>query len=72
MQKKEITMQNKLLAPVTGVNKGIGLQMAKDLARHGFTVGESQAICTRPRMPVIRTTPEQMREEFVRATQPAV
>ncbi len=31
-------MQNKLVALVTGANKGIGLQIAKDLAVHGFTV----------------------------------
>jgi NAD(P)-dependent dehydrogenase (short-subunit alcohol dehydrogenase family) len=34
-------MQNKPVAPValvTGANKGIGLQIAKDLAGHGFTV----------------------------------
>ena len=34
----EITMHNKPVALVTGANKGIGLQMAKDLAAHGFTV----------------------------------
>jgi NAD(P)-dependent dehydrogenase (short-subunit alcohol dehydrogenase family) len=38
MQKKEITMQEKPVALVTGANKGIGLQIAKDLAGHGFTV----------------------------------
>lgn len=31
-------MQNKRVALVTGANKGIGLQIAKDLAGHGFTV----------------------------------
>ena len=32
------TMQNKPVALVTGANKGIGLQIAKDLAEHGFIV----------------------------------
>jgi NAD(P)-dependent dehydrogenase (short-subunit alcohol dehydrogenase family) len=31
-------MQDKPAALVTGANKGIGLQIAKDLAAHGFTV----------------------------------
>jgi NAD(P)-dependent dehydrogenase (short-subunit alcohol dehydrogenase family) len=31
-------MQNKSLALITGANQGIGLQIAKDLAAHGFTV----------------------------------
>ncbi|WP_342416098.1 SDR family oxidoreductase [Paenibacillus sp. FSL R10-2782] len=31
-------MQDKPVALVTGANKGIGLQIAKDLAVHGFTV----------------------------------
>ena len=36
--KKEITMQDRPVALVTGANKGIGLQIAKDLAARGFTV----------------------------------
>jgi len=31
-------MQNKPVALVTGANQGIGLQIAKDLVAHGFTV----------------------------------
>jgi NAD(P)-dependent dehydrogenase (short-subunit alcohol dehydrogenase family) len=31
-------MQDRPVALVTGANKGIGLQIAKDLAVHGFTV----------------------------------
>jgi NAD(P)-dependent dehydrogenase (short-subunit alcohol dehydrogenase family) len=31
-------MQNKSIALVTGANQGIGLQIAKDLVAHGFTV----------------------------------
>jgi NAD(P)-dependent dehydrogenase (short-subunit alcohol dehydrogenase family) len=34
----EMTMQNKPVALVTGANQGIGLQIAKDLVAHGFTV----------------------------------
>jgi NAD(P)-dependent dehydrogenase (short-subunit alcohol dehydrogenase family) len=35
---KDFTMQDKPVALVTGANKGIGLQIAKDLSAHGFTV----------------------------------
>ena len=31
-------MQTKPVALITGANKGIGLQIAKDLAAHGYTV----------------------------------
>lgn len=31
-------MQDKPVAPVTGANQGIGLQIGKDLVTHGFTV----------------------------------
>src|ERR1700761_20170 len=34
----ESPVQNKLVALITGANQGIGLQIAKDLAAHGFTV----------------------------------
>jgi NAD(P)-dependent dehydrogenase (short-subunit alcohol dehydrogenase family) len=36
--RNEITMQDKAVALVTGANQGIGLQIAKDLVAHGFTV----------------------------------
>src|SRR5204862_5282258 len=36
--RKEIPMQDNPVALVTGANKGIGLQIAKDLAARGFTV----------------------------------
>jgi NAD(P)-dependent dehydrogenase (short-subunit alcohol dehydrogenase family) len=36
--KKEIIMQDKPVALVTGANQEIGLQIAKDLGAHGFTV----------------------------------
>jgi NAD(P)-dependent dehydrogenase (short-subunit alcohol dehydrogenase family) len=35
---KETAMQDKPIALVTGANQGIGLQIAKDLMTHGFTV----------------------------------
>jgi NAD(P)-dependent dehydrogenase (short-subunit alcohol dehydrogenase family) len=34
----EVTRHDKPVALITGANKGIGLQIAKDLAAHGFTV----------------------------------
>jgi NAD(P)-dependent dehydrogenase (short-subunit alcohol dehydrogenase family) len=37
-RQKEINMQKKPVALVTGANQGIGLQIAKDLVAHGFTV----------------------------------
>jgi NAD(P)-dependent dehydrogenase (short-subunit alcohol dehydrogenase family) len=36
--KKEITMQDKRIALVTGANQGVGLQVAKELVVHGLTV----------------------------------
>jgi NAD(P)-dependent dehydrogenase (short-subunit alcohol dehydrogenase family) len=36
--KGEMRMQDKPVALVTGANQGIGLQIAKDLVAHGFTV----------------------------------
>jgi NAD(P)-dependent dehydrogenase (short-subunit alcohol dehydrogenase family) len=38
LQKKETTMHDKPVALITGANQGTGLQIAKDLAAHGFTV----------------------------------
>jgi NAD(P)-dependent dehydrogenase (short-subunit alcohol dehydrogenase family) len=38
LNEKDISMQNKPVALVTGANQGIGLQIAKDLVGHGFTV----------------------------------
>src|SRR5580658_1632860 len=35
---EEMTMHKKPVALVTGANQGIGLQIAKDLVAHGFTV----------------------------------
>jgi NAD(P)-dependent dehydrogenase (short-subunit alcohol dehydrogenase family) len=37
-RQKEIIMPDKPVALVTGANQGIGLQIAKDLVSHGFTV----------------------------------
>jgi NAD(P)-dependent dehydrogenase (short-subunit alcohol dehydrogenase family) len=37
-RQKEITMQDKPVALITGANQGIGLQIASDLVTHGFTV----------------------------------
>jgi NAD(P)-dependent dehydrogenase (short-subunit alcohol dehydrogenase family) len=36
--REELTMHGKPVALVTGANKGIGLQIAKDLSAHGLTV----------------------------------
>src|SRR5689334_6662708 len=36
--KKEIIMPDKRIALVTGANQGVGLQVAKELVAHGFTV----------------------------------
>ena len=47
-------MQNKPVALVTGANQGIGLQIAKDLAAHGFTVLVGREIS-----PGARLQPEQ-------------
>ena len=53
-------MQDKPVALVTGANKGVGPQIAKDLAAHGFTVlvgsrnlkqGEAAARRASERMP---------------------
>src|SRR5271165_1970007 len=38
MSKKEMNMQDKPVALVTGANQGMGLQIAKDLVAHGFAV----------------------------------
>jgi NAD(P)-dependent dehydrogenase (short-subunit alcohol dehydrogenase family) len=38
MHELEINMQDKPVALVTGANQGIGLQIARDLVAHGFTV----------------------------------
>jgi NAD(P)-dependent dehydrogenase (short-subunit alcohol dehydrogenase family) len=37
-KKEKVPMQDKPVALVTGANQGIGLQIAKDLVAHGFTV----------------------------------
>jgi NAD(P)-dependent dehydrogenase (short-subunit alcohol dehydrogenase family) len=38
MGKGEMSMQDNPVALITGANQGIGLQIAKDLVAHGFTV----------------------------------
>src|SRR6202042_976204 len=38
MHERRMTMQDKPVALVTGANRGIGLQIAKDLVAHGFAV----------------------------------
>lgn len=37
-RKENLTIHTKPVALVTGANKGIGLQISKELASHGFTV----------------------------------
>ena len=44
-------MPNKPVALVTGANQGIGLQIAKDLVPHGFTVWSDRAVSRRVRRP---------------------
>jgi NAD(P)-dependent dehydrogenase (short-subunit alcohol dehydrogenase family) len=37
-KKKEITMQDKRVALITGANQGVGLQVAKELVANGLSV----------------------------------
>src|ERR1700689_2836940 len=63
---KEMTMQDKPVALVTGANQGIGLQIAKELAAKNFTVLVGSRNLTRGEAAAKEVGPE------ARALQPAV
>jgi NAD(P)-dependent dehydrogenase (short-subunit alcohol dehydrogenase family) len=50
-------MQDKQVALVTGANQGIGLQIAKELAAHGFIVLVGPRKCARYGKPPCSPTP---------------